>query len=145
MARILIVEDEFLIAMVAEDELTESGHDVVGIATTYENALRLAQDFRPDLAVLDVRLASLRDGIDVAIDLRQRFDIPAILATGSHDEEYLRRATPARPLGWLTKPYTPEALLAAVGKALEAAKGSGDRLEPSRGQPHLPDQTLGLP
>lgn len=145
MARILIVEDEFLIAMVAEDELTEGGHDVVGIATTYEAAIALAQDLRPDLAVLDVRLASLRDGIDVALELRHRFAIPAILATGSHDDENLRRAAPARPLGWLTKPYTPEALLAAVGAALDAAEGSTECLKPSCGQTHPPDQTVGLP
>lgn len=139
MARILIVEDEFLIAMVAEDELTDAGHEVVGIATTYDAALRLAEDHRPDLAILDVRLASLRDGIDVALDLRQRFAIPAILATGSHDEENLRRAAPARPLGWLTKPYTPEALLDAV----EAA--SGECHQAACGQVHLPDQPVGQP
>lgn len=139
MARILIVEDEFLIAMVAEDELTDAGHEVVGIATTYDAALRLAEDHRPDLAILDVRLASLRDGIDVALDLRQRFAIPAILATGSHDEENLRRAAPARPLGWLTKPYTPEALLDAVEAASDECR------QPTCGQVHLPDQTVGQP
>lgn len=139
MARILIVEDEFLIAMVAEDELTDAGHEVVGIATTYDAALRLAEDHRPDLAILDVRLASLRDGIDVALDLRLRFAIPAILATGSHDEENLRRAAPARPLGWLTKPYTPEALLDAVEAASDECR------QPTCGQVHLPDQPVGQP
>lgn len=145
MARILIVEDEFLIAMVAEDELTDAGHEIVGIAAGYESAITLAMTERPDLAILDVRLASIRDGIDVALELRQRLGIPAILATGSHDDENLRRAQPALPLGWLAKPYTPEGLIAAVANACAAVGLSADHLQPASGQAYLPDQTVAMP
>ena len=127
--RILIVEDEMLIALVAEDDLTEAGHEVVGIAATAERAVELATALRPDLALMDVRLASARDGIDTATEFRHRLGIPAILATGSMDAENLRRAASAAPLEWLVKPYTSDQLRAAVARAA--------RCVPSRMDPPL--------
>lgn len=119
-ARILIVEDEFLIAMVAEAELVAAGFDVVGKAATYTKAIEEAQSTRPDLVLMDVRLGAGRDGIDAAITLRQEFDLPAIIATGSMDEDNRRRAAAAAPLAWLPKPYTAEELIATVNIALRA-------------------------
>lgn len=119
-ARILIVEDEFLIALTAEAELVEAGFIVVGKAANYEKALELARSARPDIVLMDVRLGAGRDGIDAAITLRNELDLPAIIATGSMDDDNRRRAAPAHPLAWLPKPYTGEELIGTVTRALDA-------------------------
>ena len=117
-ARILVVEDEFLIALTLEDTLADAGYEVVGVAATFEQAVALAGRARPDLAIMDVRLASTRDGIDAAIEIRRRFDVASLFASANLDTHNAARAAAARPAGWLPKPYTPERLTAAVEKAL---------------------------
>src|SRR5262245_27672204 len=64
--RVLVVEDDFLIAMQTEVALTSAGFEVVGPATTAEEAVALASEAQPTLVVMDIRLASTRDGIDAA-------------------------------------------------------------------------------
>lgn len=117
-ARILIVEDEFLIALTAEAELVAAGFDVVAKAASYDNAVELAARTKPDLVVMDVRLGPGRDGIEAAITLRRDLGLPCVIATGSMDEVNRRRAIPAAPLAWLPKPYTPEDLVSTVKAAL---------------------------
>jgi two-component system, response regulator PdtaR len=115
--RILIVEDDFLIALQSEIALTEAGFDVVGTATTAEEAIALARGRRPFLAVMDIRLASERDGIDAAGELFRELDIRCIFAT-AHDDPLTRaRAEPYAPLGWLAKPYSMASLVAMIAQA----------------------------
>jgi DNA-binding NarL/FixJ family response regulator len=117
-ARILIVEDDFLIGMQSEAALIEAGYHVVGTATTAEEAVELAAGERPFLAVMDIRLASKRDGIDAARELFDDHGIRCIFAT-AHDDPVTRdRAKPYAPLGWLAKPYTMASLVALVAEAL---------------------------
>lgn len=117
-ARVLVVEDDFLIAMQTEVALTAAGFEVVGPATTAEEAVALAQEAHPVLAVMDIRLASNRDGIDAARQLYQDLAIRCIFAT-AHDDEHTRgRAEPYAPLGWLPKPYTMTSLVTLVAEAL---------------------------
>ena len=116
--RVLVVEDDFLIAMQTEIALTAAGFDVVGPATTAEEAVALAGETRPTLAVMDIRLASARDGIDAARQLYEDFAIRCIFAT-AHDDAHTRgRAEPYAPLGWLPKPYTMASLVTVVAEAL---------------------------
>lgn len=117
-ARIMIVEDEFLIALTAETELEAAGFTVVGKAATHDKALDLARSTGPDLVLMDVRLGPGPDGIEAALYLRRELNIPSIIATGSMDEENRRRAAPAAPLAWLPKPYTGDDLIATVQRAL---------------------------
>lgn len=117
-ARVLVVEDEFLIALVLEDALRAAGYTVVGVAATFDQAVALAEREQPDLAVMDIRLASARDGIEAALEIRRRFDVPSLFASANVDQHSRTRAEPARPAGWLSKPYTPERLVAAVERAL---------------------------
>ena len=121
-ARVLIVEDDFLIAMQTEVALTSAGFDVVGPATTAEEAVDLAREAQPWLAVMDIRLASSRDGIDAARELYQDFAIRCIFAT-AHDDAHTRgRAEPYAPLGWLPKPYTMASLVNVVAEAVALLK-----------------------
>ena len=75
--RILIAEDEGLIALYLERVLIRQGYDVVGMVATGEEAIRVADAERPDLALMDIKLAGALDGIETATQLRERFDIPA--------------------------------------------------------------------
>jgi len=115
--RILIVEDDYFVALELEHRLLEAGYDVVGIAATAEDALDKARSGSPDLAVMDIRLAGPRDGIEAATKL-MGLGIPSIFATAHADAETKRRAEQAQPRGWLQKPYSPEAVIALIEQAL---------------------------
>jgi DNA-binding NarL/FixJ family response regulator len=117
-ARILVVEDDFLIAMQTEAALAAAGFHVIGTAATAEQALALAEKERPVLAVMDIRLASKRDGIDAARELYHELNIRCIFATAHDDETTRKRAAPYAPLGWLAKPYTTASLIALVADAV---------------------------
>lgn len=125
-ARILIVEDEFLIALTAEAELVAAGFTVVGKAASYDKAIDLARSFKPDLVVMDVRLGAGRDGIEAALTLRQELGLRSIIATGSMDDENRRRAAPAAPLAWLAKPYMSDELVATVTKAVTTLRAAAE-------------------
>jgi DNA-binding NarL/FixJ family response regulator len=123
--RILVVEDDFLVAMQMESALTEAGFEIAGVASSGEDAIELALSERPRLAVMDVRLAGHRDGIDTALQLFAEHGIRCIFATAHHDELARRRAAPAAPLGWLHKPYTMASLVGLVRRALAELDESG--------------------
>jgi two-component system, response regulator PdtaR len=112
--RILIVEDDFLVAIQAESVLIEAGFEIAGIATTAEEALELAASQHPTLVLMDIRLASKRDGVDAALDLFRMHGLRCIFATAHSDREVRHRAEPASPLGWLQKPYTMASLVDLV-------------------------------
>jgi len=122
--RILVVEDDFLVAAQMEAALMDAGFDVAGVAWTGEDAIRLAAAKRPRLVVMDIRLAGDRDGVDTALELFADHGIRCIFATAHHDERVRERAAPAAPLGWLAKPYTTASLIEAVRHAIDALRGN---------------------
>ena len=115
--RVLIIEDDLLIASQMEVALTEAGFDTIGVATNGEEALELAATEPPDLAITDIKLAGDHDGVDTALALFHAHGIRCIFASAYSDEEARRRAEPAAPLGWLQKPYSMASLTAAVRRA----------------------------
>jgi two-component system, response regulator PdtaR len=117
--RILIIEDDLLVASQMEAALTDAGLDVIGVVMTGEEALELASAQPPDLAIVDIRLAGDRDGVDTALELFRSHGIRCIFASAYSDHESRRRAEPAAPLGWLQKPYTMGSLTALVRAALK--------------------------
>jgi CheY-like chemotaxis protein len=122
-ASILIVEDEALVASYIEEVLAESGFRVVGVASSGPEALSLAEETRPQLALVDIRLAGPIDGIELACQLRQKFALPAIFLSGLADDETTRRAVAAEPLGFLRKPFRPSQVFNAIERALRQARG----------------------
>jgi DNA-binding NarL/FixJ family response regulator len=116
--RVLIVEDEYLLALQSEMSLRDAGYEVIGIAVTALEAVELARSQRPDLVIMDVRLSGDRDGIDAAIEIHRKVGIRCVFATAHGDAETLRRAEAAAPIGWIAKPYTAEQLVASMVKAL---------------------------
>ena len=116
--RILIVEDDVLIATQMEAALAGDGFEIAGIASTGKEALQLAEARSPTLVVMDIRLAGDRDGIDTALELFRLHGIRCIFASAHSDDGTRRRAAPAAPLGWLQKPYMMASLTAMVRAAL---------------------------
>jgi AmiR/NasT family two-component response regulator len=101
--RILVVEDEILIALELESLLQEAGHDVVGIATSCADALRLARDLSPELAFVDIHLADGPTGVDVARHLTGNLGVTVLFMTANAKripEDF------AGACGVIAKPYT---------------------------------------
>jgi two-component system, response regulator PdtaR len=117
-ARVLIVEDDFLVADEIDRALSDAGFDVVGVAASAHEAMELAESQKPALAVMDVRLAEEGDGIHTALEIFRKFGIRCIFATAQYDQHSRERAQPAMPLGWLQKPYSIVSLVSAVRRAL---------------------------
>jgi CheY-like chemotaxis protein len=108
--RILIVEDEILIALDLRNLVEESGHVVVGIVESADYATATATRERPDVVLMDIALAGPRDGIDAALELRARLDIPSLFVSAHPDLSLRRRAEAAKPVGFLTKPVDEDVL-----------------------------------
>jgi DNA-binding NarL/FixJ family response regulator len=94
------------------------GHEVVGPAATAHEAIELAGRVRPNLVLMDIRLANNSDGVAAAIEIRQRFDIPSLFVSAHGDPIMRSRAEAAHPLGFIEKPFSPESLALAIETAL---------------------------
>ena len=109
--RVLIVEDEALVALTLEDVLVEAGYVVCGIVDRPTQALEVARVLEPDIAIIDVRLADGGDGIILAELLAAELPVRILFATGN-PAEVRARATAGH--GCLAKPFQAEWLLAAL-------------------------------
>ncbi len=115
---ILIVEDEALIASYIQEVLEESGFAIVGVASSGIEALTLAAESLPDLALVDIKLAGPMDGIEVVRELRRRFNVPSIFLSGVADPAVMERARQVPALGFLEKPFRPSQVFNALQRAL---------------------------
>lgn len=108
--RILIVEDEVIIAMYLEMELQHAGYQVCQHVTTGEEAVRIARRDAPGCILMDIRLAGDIDGIEAAQHIQAQADIPIIFMTGYPDKTIEDRAKALHPLGFFLKPVQAAAL-----------------------------------
>ena len=115
-ARILIIEDEPIIAMDIESIVLELGHTSLGIADTHEIAVKLADEERPDLILSDIQLADGSSGIDAAKEILEKFSVPIIFIT-AFPERLLTGERP-EPTFLITKPFKRSAVQIAVSQAL---------------------------
>jgi len=115
-ARILIIEDEAVIAMDLSDLVTAQGHDVCGMETTASGAIAAAKRERPDLVLADIQLADGSSGIDAVREILQAFEVPVIFITAFPDR--LLTGERPEPTFLITKPYSPDMVRAAVSQAL---------------------------
>ena len=104
-ARVLIVEDESIVAMDLKNSLKILGYEVVGTAATGEEAIARANETRPDLVLMDIILKGDMDGVEASEVIRARHDIPIIFLTACADDMTLQRAKVTEPLGYLLKPF----------------------------------------
>ena len=115
--KVMIIEDEAIIAMDLESVVSDMGHLVTGVARTHKGAVSLAQQEKPDLVLADIQLADNSSGIDAVNDILAEFgEMPAIFIT-AFPERLLTGAKP-EPVFLITKPYTEEQVRLAVSQAM---------------------------
>lgn len=112
--KIGIVEDEVIIADHIANVLVKLGYDVAEPANSFAEAIQMIEDERPDLLLLDIQLRGKKDGIDLAIKIKDDYQIPVIFLTANADSATVDRAKKANPCTYLLKPFTNEDLYAAI-------------------------------
>lgn len=117
--RVLIVEDEGLVALNIEGTLTEAGFEVVGIVDTEDEAVAAAQQLRPDVILLDITLRQ-GDGISAGRRIKRSTDIKIIFVSGNSDPRTLAAADAVEPAGFIRKPFVTESLAKFVSDAIAA-------------------------
>jgi CheY-like chemotaxis protein len=126
--KLLIVEDEPIVALDLQQELEELGYEVTGLAESADAALLSIEENRPDLALMDIRIDGSLDGIETARLLRHAYQVPVVFLTSYCDKNTLTRAARELPYGYLTKPFRGRELQAALSMALhKAAVDAGTR------------------
>jgi two-component system, response regulator PdtaR len=112
--RILIVEDEALIAEDIADLCQLNGYEVCGTAFNAAQALAMIQEHRPNLVLLDINLEDAVNGLDIAAHLRKHYAIPFIFLTSYADRDTLAKAKDTAPLGYIVKPFNQEQLYSTI-------------------------------
>lgn len=116
--RILIVEDELIIAEDMQGMLQELQHEVIGIGSDYNEAEEILSHETPDIALIDIHLRGTDDGIKLAQDIKKRLSIPVIFITSFSDKTTVERAKQVRPDGYIVKPFEKDDLYTAIEIAI---------------------------
>lgn len=118
-ASVLIVEDEYLLAMEIRIALEESGYTVAGIALSGEEAVEQAERERPDLVLMDIKLHGNSDGVEAARRIMERFGTSVIFLTGNVDGSTRERASKVNHSGFIHKPVVEHELLTMLDNVLK--------------------------
>jgi PAS domain S-box-containing protein len=116
--RIIVVEDQLIVTRDLKNRLAELGYETVADTTHAEEAITLVEKLRPDLILMDIRLAGEMDGIEAACIIRERFALPVVFLTAHAEETTFERAKAAEPYGYIIKPFEDRELRAVVEMAL---------------------------
>jgi len=120
--RILIVEDESIVATDIRKTLQNLGYDVPTVVSTGQAAIQKAKEDRPNLVLMDIVLGGKMDGIKAARQIRTKFDIPVVYLTAYADDKTLKRAKVTEPFGYIVKPFEDRELKSIIEMALYKAK-----------------------
>jgi len=118
MKKILIVEDESLIALDLSQTVETLGYKCVGIASNFDSGLQLAFKMKPDLILMDICIKGKKDGIELASEIKSKFDTPIIYLTALNSEDDIQRAILTNPSAYLIKPFDAKSLQVAIKIAL---------------------------
>jgi DNA-binding NarL/FixJ family response regulator len=121
-SKILIVENERIIANDIKQRLEDMGYDVIGISGTSEDTLKKTRETHPDLILMDIIITGDVDGIETAKQLKELYSIPFIYLTAYYDDQILKRASLTQPAGYVTKQFNNVGLHAAIEMALYKQK-----------------------
>ncbi len=119
MTKILIVEDEMIIAADISLQLTNLGYEVSGITPRGEDALKNIESTRPDIVLMDIALKGEMDGVETAQAILDNYQIPVIFLTSNVDNATFQRAKATKPYGFIAKPFDPDDLQRAIELTLE--------------------------
>ncbi len=142
-SRILVVEDEQLVALDLVKHLSEMGYAVV-TASSGQHALDEANRFQPSIALVDIKLPGAIDGIEAARRLRQAFDIPIVYVTAYADDSTLKQASTAEPYGYILKPFQLREIKAAVEMALHRHAMESQRQHQAQRAVRLREEILAI-
>lgn len=117
-SKILIVEDEWIIALDIQQHLKKLGYSVVGIANAPTQAFELVQATNPNLVLMDIYLQGGQSGIQAATDIRNQFNLPIIFLTAHADDPTVQQALSATPYGYVVKPFDVQTLNTSIKIAL---------------------------
>ena len=121
-ARIMIVDDEVIVAEDLKERLKGLGYDVVAVASTGKDAITKAEESGPDLILMDIQLKGDMDGIEAAQEIKRRYDISVVYLTAYSDQATLDRAKVTTPFGYLIKPFVERELYSTIEMALYKQK-----------------------
>ncbi len=121
-ARIMVVEDEVIVASDIRASLEDMGYSVCSMATSGEEAIEKAQKNRPDLILMDIVLGGKTDGIEAASEIRRHLNLPVIYLTAYSSDEIMERAKHTEPSGYLIKPFDDREMRAAIEMGLYKAR-----------------------
>ena len=116
--RIMVVEDEGIIAQDIKNCLEGLGYVVPDVVFTGREAIRRAEELRPDLVLMDIVLKGEIDGIETAAEIRRKYNIPIVYLTAYEDDRTLKRAKLTEPLGYILKPFEERYLRSSIEMAL---------------------------
>ncbi len=116
--KILIVEDESIVAKDIQNGLKKLGYHVTAVVNTGEKAIREVEDNRPDLVLMDIMLKGEMTGIEAAKQIRERFSVPLIFLTAYADDNTLNKAKITEPYGYIIKPFKEKELQTTIEMAL---------------------------
>lgn len=122
-AKILIVEDEFIIAEKLSADLSDIGYKITAIVSSGEEALRSVAANPPDLIIMDIHIEGELDGIETTKRIHDEMVIPVMYLTGLTDQEVFQKARKTHPVGYLSKPYNRQDIYHAIELALYSAGG----------------------
>lgn len=120
--KIMVVEDEFIVATSIQKALVNLGYEVPAVVSTGKAAIKKALDIKPDLVLMDIVLKSDMDGITAARQIHHHFNIPIVYLTAYANKEILEDAKITEPYGYLVKPYNEKDLKTTIAMALHKAK-----------------------
>ncbi len=116
--KVLIAEDEGIVALDLKFSLESMGIQVVGVASTAQDAIQQAEQFEPDLVLMDIRLQGEMDGVQAANEIQEELKIPVIYLTAMADKSTIQRAMETKPHGFITKPFSESELRTVIEQAL---------------------------
>ncbi len=121
-AKIMIVDDEVIVAEDLKERLIDLGYEVSAVASTGSEAITKARESGPDLILMDIQLKGDMDGIEAAEEIKRRFDISVVYLTAYSDQATLDRAKVTTPFGYLIKPFAERELHSTIEMALYKQK-----------------------
>lgn len=129
MPSVLVVDDERIVTRDLEEILVQMGYDVVGTASSGEEAIEKARELHPDMILMDIMMPGNKDGITAGVEIGAELGIPVVFVTAYSDIEILERAKDATPYGYIVKPFQTQQLRSTIEMALNSALSQEQILE----------------
>ncbi|AKB81277.1 response regulator receiver [Methanosarcina barkeri 3] len=127
--RILVVEDEHIVAMGIKKMLKNLGYTVTGVASSGKDAISKAESTFPDVVLMDIMLKGDMDGVEAAKEIREKFDVPVVYLTAYSDSKILERAKKTEPFGYIVKPFDEKDLHSSIEVALHKHRKEKEKTE----------------